>query len=96
MTPLWLCWACRIWKAQSQTIRGKVSLHLGRGEKEHGLYYVAMSWVTHFSDIGLYEGITYSRLFKSIQKHKIMTPSINAEKRFHTLLEIMQQFLRNL
>ena len=91
-----LCWYWKIWKTQGQTIRCKVGPHLDMGEKQHGLSYVDMSRVTRFPDIGLYEGITYNHLCKSIQKHKIMTPSINAEKRFHTLLAIMQQFLRNL
>ena len=79
MLPLRLSWAWTIWKDQGQTIRVKVSLHLGRVEKEHGLPFVAMSRVTRFSDISLYEGITYNRLCKSIRKHKIMTPRINAE-----------------
>ena len=43
-----LCWACKIWKSQGQTIRGKVSLNLGSGGKEHGLYYFSMSRVTIF------------------------------------------------
>ena len=34
-------------------IRGKVSLHLCKGEKKYGLSYVAMYRVTYFSDIGL-------------------------------------------
>ena len=57
-------------KAQGQTIRGNVSLHLGRGKKEHGLSYVAMSRVTYFSNIGLYEGTPYNRLCNSIKNIK--------------------------
>ena len=83
-------------KAQGQTIRGNVSLHLGRGKKEHGLSYVAMSRVTHFSNIGLYEGTPYNRLCNSIKKHKITTPRINAERRFCTVFTRTQEFLRNL
>ena len=90
MLPLILCWAWTIWESQGQIIRGKVSLHLGRGEKEHGLYYVAMYRVTSFSDIGLYASITYKHLCKLIQNHKIMAPCINAERRFCTLLTITQ------
>ena len=96
MLPLIFCWYWNIWKAQGQTIRGKGSLHLGRGEKEHGLSHVAMSCVTRFYDIGLYEGITYSRLGKLIRKHKVMTPRINAEQRFRTLFTRTQVFLHNL
>ena len=64
MLLLRLCWSWTIWKTQGQTIRGEVSINLVTGEREHGLSYVAMSCVTRFSDIGLYEGITYNRLCK--------------------------------
>ena len=80
--PLRLCWNWTIWKYQGQTILVKVSLHLDRGENEHGFSYVAMSCVTFFSDIGLYEDITYKHLFKLICNHKIITPRINAERIF--------------
>ena len=96
MFPLRLCWAWTIWKAQGQTIRGKVSISLGRGEKEHGLSYVAMSRVTKFSDIGIYDGITANRLCRSIKKHKKMAPRINAEKRFKALFKKTQEFIDNL
>ena len=54
MIPLILCSSWKNFKAQSQTIQGKFSLHLCSGGKEHGLSYVAMSRLTLFSDIGLY------------------------------------------
>ena len=95
MLPLRLCWAWTVWKAQGQTIRGKVSLSLGRGEKEHGLTYVAMSRVTRFSDIGLYDGITKNRLCTSIQNHKKMKPRIQAEQRLRLLFERTKQFIEN-
>ncbi len=43
MLPLRLAWAWTIWKAQGQTIRGKVVIKLGKSEREHGLSYVAFS-----------------------------------------------------
>ena len=53
-------------KAQGQTIQGKFSLYLSRGEKEHGLSYVAMSCVTCFYVIGIYEGIMHNHIYKLI------------------------------
>ena len=79
------CWAWKVWNGQGQTIQGKVILHLGRGEKECCWSYVTMFCVTHFSGIGLYEGIMYNRLCKLIQKHKIMTPHVNSEQCVRTL-----------
>ena len=35
MLPIRLSWALTIWKAQGQTIRTKIVLHLGKDEKEH-------------------------------------------------------------
>lgn len=37
MLPPKLAWAWTIWKAQGQTIRGKLVADLGADEKEHGL-----------------------------------------------------------
>ena len=48
MIPLRLCWYWKIWKSKGHTIQGNVSLHLGGGEKEHGLSHVAMYHVTVF------------------------------------------------
>ena len=95
MLHLIFCWAWKIWKAQGRTIRGKVIIHLGRGEKEHVLSYVAMSRVTHFSDIGLYEGITHNCLCK-LTKAQNNNIRINAELCFCTLFTRTQEFLRNL
>ena len=44
----------------------------------------------------VYEDITYKCLCKSIQKHRIMTPRIHAERRFRTLFTRTQEFLQNL
>ena len=43
MFPLCLCYAWTIWKAQGQTIRGKVVVSLGEKEKEHCISYTAFS-----------------------------------------------------
>ena len=51
MIPLKLAWAWTIWKAQGQTIRGKMVIDLGETEKEHGLAYVALSCATKLSNI---------------------------------------------
>ena len=93
---VYVWWAWTIWKSQGQKIRVKVSLNLGRGEKEHGLSYVAMSSVTPFFVIGLYEGITYTRIFNMLLNHKIMTPRINDGQRFHYLFARTQVFIRNI
>ncbi len=65
-----LCYAWTIWKAQGQTIRGKVVVHLGKEEKEHGLTYTAFSRVTRFNDIGIADGFTAERLTSKIRKNK--------------------------
>ena len=45
MLPIRLCYAWTIWKAQGQTLPGKVVLDLGKREVEHGLTYTAFSRV---------------------------------------------------
>jgi hypothetical protein len=61
MLPLRLSWAWTIWKAQGQTIKGKLVVSLGPKEKEHGLTYVAFSRATKFSNIGIIRGIADRR-----------------------------------
>jgi hypothetical protein len=63
--PLRLSWAWTVWKAQGQSMSGKVVLNLGESEKEHGLSYVAFSRATRFDCIGLAgRGVSFERLEK--------------------------------
>ena len=94
MLPIKLCWAWTIWKAQGQTIRGKVVVSLTSSEKEHGLMYVALSHVTKFSNIGIKDGIDKNRLCTKIRRQAKMTPRIRAESRFHQLEDGTLRFLR--
>ena len=96
MFPLRLSWAWTIWKAQGQTMVGKVSMSIGRVEREHGLTYVAMSRVKFFFDIGLQDGITMNRLCRSIPRHKKMRPRFAEEQRLHVLAYRTKTFLENL
>ena len=81
MFPFRLCYAWTIWKAQGQTIRGKVVVHLGKDEKEHGLTYTAFSRVTKFSDIGTAGGFTAERLTSKIRRNKKVKPRILEERK---------------
>ena len=96
MFPLRLAWAWTIWKAQGQTIVGKVSLCQGRIEKEHGLTYVALSRVTKFSDIGLHDGVTKNRLCRSIPNHKQMKPCMEEETHLRCLFNLIHRLLQML
>ncbi len=66
MLPLRLAWAWTIWKAQGQTIRGKVVIKLGKSEREHGLSYVAFSRATRLSNIGIIGWMDGPRLASKI------------------------------
>ena len=59
MVPLRLSWAWTVWKAQGQTMRGKIVVHLD------GLTYVAMSRATDISCKG-HTGLTLERLTTKI------------------------------
>ena len=69
MLPIRFSWALTIWKAQGQTIRTKIVLHLGKDEKEHGLTYTAFSRATPFSDVGIFDGFEASRFLIKIHIH---------------------------
>ena len=53
MLPLKLCWAWTIWKAQGQTMKGKVVADISPKEREHGLAYIDFPRVTKFATFGL-------------------------------------------
>ena len=81
MLPIRLSWwALTIWKAQGQTIRTKIVLHLGKDEKEHGLTYTAFSRATRFRDVGMFDGFEASRFLIKIPMHKKMGPRLAEEK----------------
>ena len=87
MIPLRLSWAWTIHKAQGQSIRGKIVIHLGDKEMELGLSYVAFSRATRFSDIGIDGGITYERLTTKISGHAKMKDRLAEETRLDKLAE---------
>ena len=98
MVPLKLCYAWTIWKAQGQTIRGKVVVDLGKTEKEHGLSYTAFSRVTRFNDIGIVGGLSKERLIlvDKVQRQSKMTSRLKEEKRLRTLVNKTKCLLKNL
>ena len=72
MLPLKLSWAWTIWKAQGQTIKGKVVMNLSKSERECGLTYVAFSRATRLRDIGIVGCFSYERFTSKIKNHKKM------------------------
>ena len=72
MLLLKLSWAWTIWKAQGQTIKGKVVMNLGKTERECGLSYVAFSRATRLRDVGIVGGFTFERFTRMIKKHPKM------------------------
>jgi ATP-dependent exoDNAse (exonuclease V) alpha subunit len=93
MLPLTTAWAFTIWKSQGQTFFGKVVLNLGEHEKEHGLSYVAFSRATRFSDIGLKDGITETRLINKIRNQKKMRGRIQHERDLDQLYEQTKEWM---
>ena len=67
MLPLKLSWAWTVWKAQGQTLTGRLVLHLGDTEKTAGIAYTAMSRATRLENIAHY-GITLERLTTMITR----------------------------
>jgi ATP-dependent DNA helicase PIF1 len=85
MIPLRLAWSWTVWKAQGQTIHGKVVINLGPKEKEHGLAYVAFSRATRFSNIGIIGGLAGDRLTTQISKQKKLKLRVVEDKRLEGL-----------
>ena len=69
MLPLKLAWAWTVWKAQGQTMRGKVIIELGPREPEHGITYMAFSRVTEFLNLGIIGGLTFDCFTSKIKNH---------------------------
>ena len=70
MIPLRLSWAWTIWKAQGQTITGKLVANVSEREKECGLTYVAFSRVTRLKDLGIIGGFSFDRFTNKILAHQ--------------------------
>ena len=87
MLPFRLAYAWTIWKAQGQTIHGKIILDLGKTEKEHGLTYVAFSRVKKLEDIGIIGNFSLERFVHKIASHKKMAPRKREERRLKKLAE---------
>ena len=81
MFPLRLSSAWTPWKAQGQTMPGKVASDLGCTEKEHGLTYTVFTRVTKCSNLDLINGITFDRLTKCIKNQKKLQERLKEEKR---------------
>ena len=82
-----LAWAWTVWKAQGQTIRGKLVLHLGKKERAHGFTYTAFSRATVFQNIGLFDGITKVRLCDKIRLQKQVEMRKHEEKRLRKICQ---------
>ena len=93
MIPLKLAWAWTIWKAQGQTIKGKIVFDLGDEEKEHGLAYVALSRATKLSDIGII-GLSGTRLTTQISRNRKVARRLLEDVRLHNLGEATLQRLQ--
>eukprot|EP00978_Attheya_sp_CCMP212_P023313 scaffold71160_cov44-Attheya_sp.AAC.1 len=85
MLPLTTVWAFTIWKSQGQTFTGKVVLNVSDHEREHGLTYAGFSRATGFSNIGLKDGITHTRLRYKILKQGKMPGRIKHERNLNQL-----------
>ena len=88
MFPLRLCYAWTIWKAQGQTLYGKVVVSLGEREREHGLTYTAFSRVKKMSNLGILGGLTFNRLTKSVRNQGKMALRMKEEKRLSRLVTL--------
>jgi ATP-dependent DNA helicase PIF1 len=87
MLPIRLSWAWTIWKAQGQTMPGKIVLNLGKNEKEHGLTYVAFSRATKLRNIGIEGGLTCERFTVKIKNQAKMKARKDEEQRLRNLVE---------
>ncbi len=88
MIPLRLAYAWTKWKAQGQSMMGKVIIVLGDKENEHGLTYVA-----NFKNLGIEGGMTLERFTKKIKEHKKMAPRIKEERRLRKLASLTESRL---
>jgi hypothetical protein len=93
MLPLRLAWSWTVWKAQGQTIHGKVVINLGSKEKEHGLAYVAFSRATRFSSIGIIGGLAGERLTTQISQQKKLKLRVVEDQRLERLAQQTMRFL---
>ena len=91
--PLRLAWAWTIWKAQGQTLRGKVVIKLGSKEREHGLSYVAFSRARVLKNVGVIGGIDGGRLTNRIAGQTKLRKRLAEDRR---LDELSQQTIDNL
>lgn len=85
MFPLRLAWAWTIWKAQGQTMKGKIVLTLTDKEKECGLSYVAFSRATTISNIGIIDGVSCERLTTKINNSDKMKKRQEEDARLRRL-----------
>ena len=94
MLPIKLAWAWTTWKVQGQTLMGKVVIHMGKTEKEHGLTYTAFSRATRLRNLGIDGGFYFDRFTSKIKNHKKMAPRILEEKRLRELSKQTIELLR--
>ena len=96
MFALRLCYAWTIWKAQGQTLIGKVVVSLGNREREHGLTYTAFSRVQRLCNLGVIDGFPFDRISKAVKQQPKMAGRIKAERRLRRLVKSTIAFLTNL
>ena len=86
-----LSWVLAVWKAQGQTIRSKIVLHLRDKETEHGLTYTAFSRATKFCDVGVYGGVEIAWFTQKIPNHSKLEPRLKEERRYDSLIKKKQR-----
>lgn len=94
MIPLRLSWAWTIWKAQGQSMRGAVAVHLGDKEMTEGLMYTAITRVIRAVDLGFADGITMDRIGNAISSSRHLKLRLKEEERLDELHLQLQDQLR--
>ena len=96
MLPLRLAWAWTIWKAQGQTILGKVVCELGNREAEAGLTYTAFSRVRALANFGIIGGLSFNRFTTKVREHSKVPGRKAEESRLRRLATATVERLRSL
>ena len=92
MVPLSLAWAWTCWKAQGQTMRGKVVVDLGTREPSAGYTYVAKSRVIDFDNLGIIGPISIQRLTSALNTKELKVRLKEDERRREIVEKTNRQF----
>ena len=82
-----LCWSLTVRKLQEMIIDGIVVVDVNIKESFHGVSHASLNRVRKFTNIGLQNGNTRSRLFRVIKKSAQIERKISKEKHLSTLCE---------